>query len=811
MGRLYRIFFWAAALVTSVAVLLASAPVFAEAPQNVRVGVYDSYPKIYRDETGSVKGFWADITNAIAKKENWKVTYVYGTFDQGLDRLKNGQIDLMVDVGVSPERQQIFDFNNENVLSGWATIYTRQGLHVNSFLDLGGKKIAVMKSDIHYTGPNGLKATLDSFGVNATIIETDSYNDVFKMLDSGQADAGVVNGLYGSINESKYNVERSSILFDPIQLRYALPKNAAKNQYLINTIDANLIAMKQDQQSIYYQSLDANFGKYNQQVVNRVPTWFYIAILSILGLLLVTATTVLAMREYQKKLKREIQNRIGQIKDNEEKYSAVVNQAQDAIAIIQNEKIIYANKAINLLGYPEKEVIGKKITELLAPEENKKVVGMYRSRIAGNATPAVYESKLTKRDGTKIDVEISSGVINYSGEPAVLVMVRDISRRKTLEADIKLQNTILSAELEVSINGVLIVDTTGNIILYNQRFVDIWQVPKEALDTESDRVVLNSVIHLTKDPQEFLKKIDDLYKHRSQTDRSEIQLVDGRIIDRYTSPLYIDKKLYMGRVWFFQDITEQKTNAEKMAQMERAKQEFVSIAAHQLRSPITSILTATRVLKDFEAENLTTTQHQFMEMVIKETGKMHELVDFLLKITRAEAGTMTLAPSEVKLKSLTSDLIREMGSTYKRKSIKIAITQEPSKQPPVIVDKVALTQVITNLLSNAIEYSPEGSKILVSIVLNQDFVEYSVKDEGMGISPDDRDKIFNKFYRSDSAREMSANGTGLGLPLAKSIVETWGGKIWVDSELGKGSTFHFTIPITSLAPPIVELDNEPGK
>jgi PAS domain S-box-containing protein len=780
-------------LVSAILVFDRNNHVSAQDSQNVRVGVYDNYPKIYREETGDVKGFWADITNAIAKKENWNVTYVYGTFDQGLERLKNGQIDMMVDVGVSPERQQTYDFNNEKILSGWATVYSAKGQNVNSFLDLSNKKIAVMKSDIHYTGPGGIKTTLASFGVNANFVETDTYESVLKMLDNNQADAGVVNGLYGAINESKYNITRTGILFDPIELNYALTKNASKNHYLISTIDSNIIAMKQDQKSVYYQSLDKNFGRYTQ-TVNKVPKWFYISLISAVGLIALAGIVLLAMHQYQKVLRREIQNRIGQIKDNEEKYSAVVNQAQDAIAIIQNEKIIYANKAINIVGYSEKEVIGKKITDLLAPNENKKVLGFYRNRLKGNYTAPVYESSLVRKDGTIVDVEISSGIINYSGEPATLVMVRDISQRKQMQEDIKLQNSILFAELEASIYGVLIVDKIGNIMLYNEKFVDIWQVPKDALETGSERVVLNSVIHFAKEPQKFLEKVEYIYNHKSKKDREEIQLVDGRILDRYTSPLYVDNKVYVGRVWFFQDVTERKMHAEKIAQVEHAKQEFVSIAAHQLRTPVSSIMTASMTLSDFESNNFNDTQNHLIKMITNAGQQMNELVDFLLMMTRAESGSMTLTPIPIKLKKLTTELIHEVDSRLKQKSIKIKLSQEPSKITPVYVDKSALTQVIINLISNAIGYSPKGSQITVSIISANDSVEFFVKDQGIGISKEDQDKIFDKFYRSSKAKEFSQNGTGLGLSLAKSIVESWGGKIWVESEEGKGSTFHFTIP-----------------
>jgi signal transduction histidine kinase len=175
---------------------------------------------------------------------------------------------------------------------------------------------------------------------------------------------------------------------------------------------------------------------------------------------------------------------------------------------------------------------------------------------------------------------------------------------------------------------------------------------------------------------------------------------------------------------------------------------------------------------------------------------MNELVRFLLMMTRAETGTLSLEPTPVKLKVLTRDLMRELASERKQKSIQIKITQIPNKQPPVIIDKTALTQVIMNLLSNAIEYSPPGSNILVSIITVEDEVEFSVKDEGMGVARKDQDRIFDKFYRSDKAKEVSQTGTGLGLPLAKSIVESWGGKIWVKSKINKGSTFYFTIPVT---------------
>lgn len=653
-----------------------------------------------------------------------------------------------------------------------------------------------MQDDIHYTGPSGIQAALKSFNVTATYVPVDSYESVFKQIDEGKVDAGVVNWLYGQTNQHQYNVAPTNIIFDPVDLRYALKKGAPQNQYLIDAIDSNLISLKQDPNSAYYQALDSTIGPYTR-TVSRIPGWFYPLVFTAGSILIFSLIFTLGKRGYQQALKREIQKRIGQIKDSEEKYSAVVNQAHDGIAIIHDDKIIFANKAINIIGYSEKEIIGKHFADFIAPEEVKKVAGFYSSRMTGTVTPPMYETKVRHKDGTLVDVEISSGIINYLGEPADLVLVRDITQRKKLEEDIKLQNSILTAELDASMSGVLIVDKNGNIILYNQRFVDLWRVPKAVLNTKNSQIVLNSVIHQVNDQQEFMRYIDYLYKHKSKKDHQEIELADGRTLERYTAPLYIDKKTYVGRVWFFFDITESKQQAERVAHLEKAKTEFVSVAAHQLRAPIASIKTVSSVVRDINADNLTKTQKDFLDKIVKESEQMNELVHFLLRISKAEGGVMTLTPSPIRLDRLTKDIISELGDIVKRKHMKIKIVKQPSTLPKISVDKNALTQVILNLLANAVEYSPGGSEILVTISLHEGLVRFAVKDAGIGIPKAEQQRIFDKFYRSEQAKEVSGSGAGLGLALAKSIVETLGGQIWVDSEEGKGSTFFFTFPAAS--------------
>jgi two-component system sensor histidine kinase EvgS len=142
-----------------------------EEQQTIRVGVYDNRPKIYRDDEGNMQGFWADITDYIAEQENWNLIYVHGTWDECLDRLEKGQIDLMVDMAVSDERMEKYVFTEENALLSWGIFYTRNGIDLTSFADLEGKRIAIMTSGIHYSGPFGLKSILESSSINATIVD----------------------------------------------------------------------------------------------------------------------------------------------------------------------------------------------------------------------------------------------------------------------------------------------------------------------------------------------------------------------------------------------------------------------------------------------------------------------------------------------------------------------------------------------------------------------------------------------------------------------------------------------------------------
>lgn len=225
-------------------------------PLTVRVGAYENSPKIFTGTSGEYIGIFPDLLDVIAEKEGWKIEFVPGSWTQCLERLENGEIDLMVDVAYSEAREKKYDFNSESIFINWGLIYTRKGLAIESFLDLRNKKIAVMKGSIHTVGKGGIKKLLQNFNIPCEFIEVGSYKDVFRLLDSGAADAGAVNRLFGSLFEQEYMVAKSTLIFNPRHLKFAFPKNTPLSSHLIKRIDTHLNALKKEPNSVFFKIID---------------------------------------------------------------------------------------------------------------------------------------------------------------------------------------------------------------------------------------------------------------------------------------------------------------------------------------------------------------------------------------------------------------------------------------------------------------------------------------------------------------------------------------------------------------------------
>jgi signal transduction histidine kinase len=241
-------------------------------------------------------------------------------------------------------------------------------------------------------------------------------------------------------------------------------------------------------------------------------------------------------------------------------------------------------------------------------------------------------------------------------------------------------------------------------------------------------------------------------------------------------------------------------NAE-LERLDDVKTMFVSVAAHELRTPLTPITGFLEMLLDEEFGPLTDIQRESLEIVSRSTKRLETLTDNLLDLTRLEAGRLAVLLNPTDLSALIESVAVEYRPQLSAKSQHLSVYIQP-QVPPALCDEARASQIIANLLSNASKYTLEGGEITVSLTLAEEegFVQVSVTDTGVGISTEDQKRLFERFFRAKSAGEARARGTGLGLYITRSLVELHGGKVWVESEIGKGSRFHVTFPIADDPP-----------
>ncbi|MBI3012042.1 MAG: hypothetical protein HYY63_00270 [Elusimicrobia bacterium] len=220
--------------------------------------------------------------------------------------------------------------------------------------------------------------------------------------------------------------------------------------------------------------------------------------------------------------------------------------------------------------------------------------------------------------------------------------------------------------------------------------------------------------------------------------------------------------------------------------------EFLSIVSHELKTPTTALKGAVDIVYYGEAGKLTPQQKRMLTIAQHSVERLTYLISDLLDVSRIEGGQIKLKMETASLGKILHDMQEAYLTIVQSKGIELSLQVSPNL-PPVLVDDMRIKQVMDNLLSNAVKFTPPRGKITMTAKDRGDFVLVSVSDSGLGIKPQDQMKIFMKFFQVDSSLSRQAGGTGLGLAIAKSIVEMHGGEIWVESDLGKGSTFHFLL------------------
>ncbi|RZU39498.1 sensor histidine kinase [Edaphobacter modestus] len=339
----------------------------------------------------------------------------------------------------------------------------------------------------------------------------------------------------------------------------------------------------------------------------------------------------------------------------------------------------------------------------------------------------------------------------------------------------------LEAMIDSMQDAVVAVDVAGRIQWTNQRMQKL--IPGTPFS--SSVRIGHALVQTIRDP-EVLECVRLALEQRVVSERRSTSLLPGRIFEVAASPMPGG-----GAVAVLHDIT-------RIEQMERTQREFVANVSHELRTPLTSITGYVETLLDHE-DSLSPQAREFLSTIHKNATRMNRLTEDLLVMARVESSEQELHPAAVRADMLVRDAVQAMSGMVQDEEAVLRIGEATDCE--VYADQDAVVQVLSNLIENAIKYGKprpeEPSRVLVSVKAEIEGVEFRVQDFGQGIASEHQSRIFERFYRVDKARSRESGGTGLGLAIARHVVETQGGTIRVESELGTGSTFIFTLPRAS--------------
>ena len=232
----------------------------------------------------------------------------------------------------------------------------------------------------------------------------------------------------------------------------------------------------------------------------------------------------------------------------------------------------------------------------------------------------------------------------------------------------------------------------------------------------------------------------------------------------------------------------------ELVKQEALKTALFNISSHEIKTPLTSIKGYTQMLIKEQFGTINEQQKEVLEVLKRNTNHLDNLINNYLSLVQLQAGTIKFIVEKIPIKSLIENTIDIMYPLAYSKKIKIDVRLTDGL-PALSIDVDKIKQVLINIVSNAIKFSPEGTSIKINVKKKNEYILFEIQDFGLGIPKNEHEKIFDMFFRSESIRNKNIKGTGLGLPISKAIVEAHGGRIWVDSKIGKGSTFSFTLPI----------------
>jgi PAS domain S-box-containing protein len=448
--------------------------------------------------------------------------------------------------------------------------------------------------------------------------------------------------------------------------------------------------------------------------------------------------------------------------------------------------VIFMNRgAADMLGVDRDEAIARSAMEVLGPTLEHGAA-YPADRFPANGTLSsgdaarVIDDMWLSADDRRLPVElVSTPIIQHGDVIGAMVSFRDLTEYRAAVGELKSTLSLLTATLESTADGLLVVDGDGSITSFNQKFVEMWQIPDEIIASRDDDRALGFVLDQLKDPEAFLRKVRELYAEPDASSSDVLEFKDGRVVDRYSQPQRVDG-VGVGRVWSFRDVTQQR-------RLDEMKDGFLSAVSHELRTPLTSVVGLASTLRRY-GERIDTEQRDvLLDRLDANARKLQRLLTDILDLDRLGRGILDPRRQPTDVASLVRELVRETATFEERT---ISIDAAPGA---FMLDGAKVERIIENLVTNAIRHTPDGTPIWVRVWAQDDGIVIAVEDEGPGVALEHRATIFEPFRQGPDILAHSP-GVGVGLSLVARFAQLHGGSAWVQDREGGGASFRVYLP-----------------
>ena len=486
------------------------------------------------------------------------------------------------------------------------------------------------------------------------------------------------------------------------------------------------------------------------------------------------------------------------LRESEEKYRGLVENSPDGIVTYVQDKITYVNsEALRIArATSSDQIIGKSILEFVHPDSKEMVMQYMKEVVMDDNASQIVEEKLITLSGETVYAELKAIPTLFEHQNAVQVIIHDITDRKRTQEKIKQ----LSQAVEQSPVAIVITNTMGAIEYVNPKFIETTGYSQEEIIGKNPRVLKSG--HTSANE----------YKHLWQTLMSGSEWYgefhnkkkDGTLYweSASISPILNSQGIATHYIAIKEDITERKLieqqlikAKEKAEESDRLKLAFLANMSHEIRTPMNGILGFTELLKDHSLSS--DVQQEYIKIIEKSGKRMLNIINDIINISKVESGQIEITPLKTNVNEQFEYLLTFFKPEAAQKNLSLYLSKELSAKDTYIkTDREKLYAILTNLIKNAIKFTNKGS-IEFGCEKKGNYLEFFVKDSGLGISDSQQKIIFERFRQANDIISRSHEGSGLGLAISKAYVEMQGGKIWVESKEGIGSTFYFTLPFYS--------------